>query len=102
MKRLIKELSLSGLTLKQKAIVWYFIISFCLLASTAEAPFWFLFLEVANFANAAGFHYRKTHEIVRYGRLKYKTYRPYGGGIIRANRERTKPPDRSRRYQRPE
>ena len=48
MKRLIKELSLSGLTLKQKAIV-----SFCLLASTAEAPFWFLFLEVANFANAA-------------------------------------------------
>ena len=53
MKRLIKELSLSGLTLKQKAIVWYFAISFCLLASTAEAPFWFLFLEVANFANAA-------------------------------------------------
>ena len=51
MKRLIKELSLSGLTLKQKAIVWYFIISFCLLASTAEAPFWVLFLEVANFAN---------------------------------------------------
>lgn len=48
MKRLIKELSLSGLTLKQKAIVWYFAISFCLLASTAEAPFWFLF-----FANAA-------------------------------------------------
>lgn len=56
MKQLIKELSLSGLTLKQKAIVWYFVISFCLLASTAEAPFWFLFLEVANFyllANAA-------------------------------------------------
>lgn len=52
MKQLIKELSLSGLTLKQKAIVWYFAISFCLLASTAEAPFWFLFLEVANFANA--------------------------------------------------
>ena len=51
MKQLIKELSLSGLTLKQKAIVWYFAISFCLLASTAEAPF--LFLEVANFANAA-------------------------------------------------
>ena len=49
MKQLIKELSLSGLTL----IVWYFVISFCLLASTAEAPFWFLFLEVANFANAA-------------------------------------------------
>lgn len=38
MKQLIKELSLSGLTLKQKAIVWYFVISFCLLASTAEAP----------------------------------------------------------------
>ena len=53
MKQLIKELSLSGLTLKQKAIVRYFAISFCLLASTAEAPFWFLFLEVANFANAA-------------------------------------------------
>lgn len=33
--------------------IWYFVISFCLLASTAEAPFWFLFLEVANFANAA-------------------------------------------------
>lgn len=53
MKQLIKELSLSGLTLKQKTIVWYFAISFCLLASTAEAPFWSLFLEVANFANAA-------------------------------------------------
>ena len=26
MKQLIKELSLSGLTLKQKAIVWYFVI----------------------------------------------------------------------------
>lgn len=39
MKQLIKELSLSGLTLKQKAIVWYFVISFCLLASTAEARF---------------------------------------------------------------
>lgn len=52
MKRLIKELSLTGLTLKQKAIVWYFTISFCLLIGTAEAPLWFLFLEVANFANA--------------------------------------------------
>lgn len=105
MKQLIKELSLSGLTLKQKAIVWYFVISFCLLASTAEAPFWFLFLEVANFANAARIIKRvpprKTRKTVRYGRLKYKTYRPYGGGIIGTNRERTKPPDRSRRYQRP-
>ena len=53
MKRLIKELSLSGLTLKTEGDIWYFAISFCLLASTAEAPFWFLFLEVANFANAA-------------------------------------------------
>lgn len=105
MKQLIKELSLSGLTLKQKAIVWYFVISFCLLASTAEAPFWFLFLEVANFANAARIIKRvpppEDPQTVRYGRLKYKTYRPYGGGIIGTNRERTKPPDRSRRYQRP-
>lgn len=53
MKQLIKELSLSGLTLKQKAIVWYFIISLCLLVSTVEAPLWFLFFEVTNFANAA-------------------------------------------------
>lgn len=53
MKQLIKELSLSGLTLKQKAIVWYFIISLCLLCSTEDAPIWFLFLEVANFANSA-------------------------------------------------
>lgn len=53
MKELIKELSLTGLTLKQKAIVWYFAISLCLLCSTEEAPIWFLFLEVANFANAA-------------------------------------------------
>lgn len=52
MKQIIKELSLSGLTLKQKAIVWYFTISFCLLVSTVEAPIWFLFLEVANFANS--------------------------------------------------
>lgn len=52
MKKLIKELSLSGLTLKQKAIVWYFTFSLCLLVSTVEAPIWFLLLEVANFANA--------------------------------------------------
>lgn len=53
MKQLIKELSLSGLTLKQKAIVWYFTFSLCFLVSTVEAPIWFLLLEVANFANAA-------------------------------------------------
>ena len=29
MKQLIKELSLSGLTLKQKAIVWYFVMPSC-------------------------------------------------------------------------
>ena len=56
MKRLIKELCpfrIDSGALKQKAIVWYFVIPFCLFASTAEAPFWFLFLGVANFANAA-------------------------------------------------
>ncbi len=53
MKEIINELRLQGLTLKQKAIVWYFAISLCLLGSIAEAPYWFLVVLVVNFANAA-------------------------------------------------
>lgn len=53
MKQFIKEICLSGLTLKQKLIVWYFTLSLFLVVSTVEAPLWFLILEVANFANAA-------------------------------------------------
>jgi hypothetical protein len=53
MKELLKELGLSGLTLKQKAIAAYFVISICLIGSVAEAPIWVLILLLLNFANAA-------------------------------------------------
>jgi hypothetical protein len=53
MKDIIKELGLSRLNNKQKAIVVYFVISFCLIGSIAESPIWFLILLVLNFANAA-------------------------------------------------
>jgi hypothetical protein len=41
-----------GLTKKQKAIVAYFLVSFCLL-SVAEAPMWAVFLIVLNLCNSA-------------------------------------------------
>ena len=53
MKDMWKELTMPGLTWKQKAIVWYFAISFCLLASVVDAPIWGLTILVVNFANAA-------------------------------------------------
>lgn len=53
MKEIINELKMSGLTLKQKAIVWYFTISFCTLCVTAESSLWAITLIVLNFANAA-------------------------------------------------
>ncbi|KAA6303179.1 MAG: hypothetical protein EZS26_000782 [Candidatus Ordinivivax streblomastigis] len=53
MKQLLKEFGLQGLTLKQKAIVIYFLISFCLIGSVVEAPAWGLILLVLNFANSA-------------------------------------------------
>ena len=52
MKDLIKEFTLPGLTLKQKAIVWYFVLSFCLIGSVVEAPLWALVVLVLNFANS--------------------------------------------------
>ncbi len=53
MKEIINELRMSGLTLKQKAIVWYFALSFCTLCITGESPIWVIALIVLNFANAA-------------------------------------------------
>lgn len=53
MKELFKEITLPGLTTKHKVYVWYFVVSFCLLGSVAEAPLWFLLALVLNFANAA-------------------------------------------------
>ena len=52
MKNLIKEMTLPGLSLKHKVFVWYFVVSFCLLGSIAEAPLWILITLVLNFGNA--------------------------------------------------
>jgi hypothetical protein len=52
LKELFKDLGLSGLTLKQKIIVGYFIISLCLVGSVVEAPAWALVILVLNFGNA--------------------------------------------------
>jgi hypothetical protein len=52
MKKVLKQLGLNGLTGKQKAIVVYFAISFCLIGSIAVAPVWALIVLLLNFANA--------------------------------------------------
>jgi hypothetical protein len=51
-KKIIKELGLQGLTKKQKAIVAYFLVSFFLVCTGAEAPIWILILLILNLANA--------------------------------------------------
>ncbi|MDR1652885.1 MAG: hypothetical protein LBS01_04435 [Prevotellaceae bacterium] len=53
MKKVLKLLGLAGFTGKQKAIVIYFAISFCLIGSVADAPVWALVALLLNFANAA-------------------------------------------------
>lgn len=53
MKEIIKELTLSGLSMKHKFFAWYFAISFCLIGSVDEASGWFLIASVLNFANSA-------------------------------------------------
>ena len=53
MKKIINEFRLQGLTLKQKAIVFYFCISLCMLCVGDETPLWMIALIVLNFANAA-------------------------------------------------
>ncbi len=53
MKEFIDEFTMPWLTLKQRLIVWYFALSFCLLCIGDESPIWAIFLVVLNFANAA-------------------------------------------------
>ena len=59
MKQLLNELKMSGLTLKEKAISWYFVISLCmtgsLVAVDASNPALFIILALflLNFWNAA-------------------------------------------------
>lgn len=55
MNELKNAFVLKGLTIKQKAVVWWFSISLCLLCSTEDAPLWFLLLEVASLALSAHF-----------------------------------------------
>jgi len=53
MKEFINEIIMSGLTRKQKAVIWYFIISLCSLCITDDSPLWAIAVVVLNFANAA-------------------------------------------------
>ena len=53
MKERIHELKMPGLTQKEKVIVWYFLISFCLLSVGGDSPGWAITLVVFNFVNAA-------------------------------------------------
>ena len=52
-KYLIKYIVMPGLTLKQKAIVWYFAISLFLLCGVEDGPILGIVILVLNFANAA-------------------------------------------------
>jgi len=51
MKTIINEL-IPNLTLKQKVIILYFIISFCSLSVYSETPTWILIFLALNLANA--------------------------------------------------
>jgi len=57
MKEFVKELGndlyMPSLTMKERAIVWYFIISFCLIFIGDDSPLWLIAVVVLNFANAA-------------------------------------------------
>ena len=53
MKELINELGMQDLSMKQKAIVWYFIISLCSLCITEDSQTWAIILIALNFVNAA-------------------------------------------------
>lgn len=53
MKELLDAFVLKGLTKKQKAVVWWFSISLCLLCSTEDAPVWFYLVEMASLAASA-------------------------------------------------
>lgn len=53
MKEIINEFRMLGWTLKQKAIVWYFVLSFCSLCITDDSPLWAIAFVVLNFGNAA-------------------------------------------------
>lgn len=53
MKELFKELGLSGFTLKQKFMVWYFILSFCMLCISDDSKLWIVAIVVVNFINSA-------------------------------------------------
>ena len=53
MKEIINELRMQGLTLGQKAIAWYFVISLCLLCCVAEASNWAIVAVGLNFCLAA-------------------------------------------------
>lgn len=55
MKKLKDAFLLKGLTAKQKAVVWWFSISLCLLCSTEDAPIWFYLIETASLAISAYF-----------------------------------------------
>jgi len=51
-KDLVNEVRMPGLSGKQRAIMWYFCISFCALCITDDAPFWAIILVLLNFVNA--------------------------------------------------
>ena len=52
MKEFINGFKMPELTWKQKAIVWYFGLSFCLLGISDESPLWLIVAMMLNFANA--------------------------------------------------
>ena len=57
MKEFVKELGndlrMPSLTMKQRVVMWYFIISFCALFIGDESSVWAVAVVVLNFANAA-------------------------------------------------
>ena len=52
MNKIFNYLKLKGLIGRNKAICWYFVVSFCLFGSVAEAPFWAMLLLLTNFINS--------------------------------------------------
>lgn len=64
MEYIKNALFLKGLKLKEKLVVWWFTLTFCLICGTVEAPLWFVGLECVSLGFSS--HFLKKIDIPDY------------------------------------
>lgn len=52
MKTIFEQLWMPYLSRKHRLVVWYFVMSLCMLCISDESPIWAIILVVLNFANS--------------------------------------------------